>query len=45
MVHLIPARRQDVVLINKKKRNCYLVGFPVPMHHKRKKKNKQIPRY
>ena len=28
--HLIPARRPDLIIINKKKRNCKIVDFAVP---------------
>ena len=31
MDHLIPARRSSFVLINKKKRICYLEDFAVPV--------------
>ena len=31
--HLIPARRPDLLLINKKKRTCQLVGFAVSVDH------------
>ena len=30
--HLIPARRTDHIIINKKKRNCKIVDFAVPAH-------------
>ena len=47
MNHLIPARRPDLVVINKKKRTCSLVDFDVLADHsenKRKRKNIQILR-
>ena len=28
--HQISARRSDLIIINKKKRNCKIVGFTVP---------------
>ena len=28
--HLIPARRPDLIIINKKKRTCKIVDFAVP---------------
>ena len=31
--HLIPARRPDLIIINKKKRICKIVDFAVPMDH------------
>ena len=42
---LIPARRLDLVLINKKKRTCHLMYFAIPVDHwenERKRKDKQI---
>ena len=36
--HLIPARRPDLVLINKKKRMCHIVDFAVPADHRVKLK-------
>ena len=36
--HLIPARRPDLVLINKKKRTCHIVDFAVPADHRVKLK-------
>ena len=39
--HLIPARRQDLVLINIKKRNCCLVDFAVPADHRLKLKERE----
>ena len=33
MDYPIPARRLDLVLINKKKRICHLVGFAIPGDH------------
>ena len=39
MDHQILARRPDLVLINKKKREtCHLVGFAVPVEHREKAK-------
>ena len=32
--HLILARRPDLIIINKKKRICKIVDFPVPADHK-----------
>ena len=32
--HLIPARRPDLIIINKKKRICKIVDFPVPVYHR-----------
>ena len=32
--HLIPARRPDIILINKKKRICKIVDFVVPADHR-----------
>ena len=44
--HSIPASRPDVLLINKKKRTCHLVGFPVLAGNKVKmKENKKINKY
>ena len=45
--YLIPARRADLVLINKKKRICYLVDLAIPVDcwvriKKSKKKKRQI---
>ena len=34
IIHLIPARRPDLVLINKKKRICKIVDFGVPADHR-----------
>ena len=31
--HLIPARRPDLIIINKKKRTCKIVDFAVPTDH------------
>ena len=40
--HLIPARRPDLVLINKKERPCHLVDFAVPTDRRVKlKENKK----
>ena len=36
--HLIPARRPDLMIINKKKRTCKIVDFAVPADHKIKLK-------
>ena len=38
MDHLISARRQDLIIINKKKRNCQVVDFAVPGDHRIKPK-------
>ena len=44
--HLIPARRPDLVLINKKERTCQLVDFAVPANHWVKlKENEKIDKY
>ena len=44
--HLIPARRPDLVLINKKKRMCQLVDFAVPADHRVKlKENEKMNKY
>ena len=32
--HLIPARRSDLIIINKKKRTCKIVDFAVPADHR-----------
>ena len=34
MEHLIPARRPDLIIINKKKRICKIVDFAVPAHNR-----------
>ena len=36
--HLIPARRPDLIIINKKKRTCKIVDFAVPTDHRIKLK-------
>ena len=36
--HLIPAKRPDFIIINKKKRTCKIVDFAVPADHRIKKK-------
>ena len=36
--HLIPARRPDLIIINKKKRTCKTVDFAVPADHRIKLK-------
>ena len=36
--HLIPARRPDLIIINKKKRTCKIVDFAVPADHRIKLK-------
>ena len=44
--YLIPARRPDLVLINKKKRTCWIVDFAVPTilsEIQRKWKERQVP--
>ena len=38
MDHLIPARRPDLIIINKKKRTCKIVDFAVPVDHRIKLK-------
>ena len=45
--HLIPARRPDLIIINKKKRTCKIVNFAIPADHRIKlkeceKKNKYL---
>ena len=37
-VHLISARRQDLIIISKKKRTCKIVDFVVPADHRIKLK-------
>ena len=32
--HLIPARRPDLIIINKRKRICKIADFAVPAHHR-----------
>ena len=32
--HLIPARRPDLIIINKRKRICKIVDFAVPVEHR-----------
>ena len=39
--HLIPVRRPDLIIINKKKRNCIIVDFAVPADHKIKQKESE----
>ena len=36
--HLIPARRPDLIIINRKKRTCKIVDFAVPADHRIKLK-------
>ena len=36
--HLIPAKRPDLIIINKKKRTCKIVDFAVPADHRIKQK-------
>ena len=36
--HIIPARRPDLIIINKKKRTCKIVDFAVPADHRIKLK-------
>ena len=47
MDHLIPARKPDRVLINKKKRFCHLLDFcrssEQQSENKRRRKDRQIP--
>ena len=44
--HLISARRQDLIIINKKKRTCKIVDFAVPAGHRvRLKENKKKDKY
>ena len=39
--HLISARRPDLIMINKKKRNCKIVDFAVPADHRIKLKESE----
>ena len=39
--HLIPARRRDLMLINKKKKTCHQVDFAVPSDHRMKMKENE----
>ena len=39
--HLIPARRPDLVLFDKKKRTCHLEDFAVPADHRVKMKERE----
>ena len=39
--HLISFRRPDVIIINKKKRTCWIVDFAVPADHRVKLKENQ----
>ena len=43
MDHLIPARRSDLIIINKKKekRTCKIVNFAVPADHRIKQKESE----
>ena len=34
--HPIPARRPDLILINKKNKRTYLTNFAIPVNHKQK---------
>ena len=44
--HLIPARRPDLVLINKKRKTCRIVDFAVPADHRVKiKENEKRDKY
>ena len=44
--HLIPARKPDLMLINKKKRTCHQVDFAIPAKHIVKiKESKSIDKY
>ena len=44
--HQILARKPDTILINKKKRTCLLVYFPVPVDHQMKiKESEKIDKY
>ena len=44
--HLILARWRDLVIINKKKRTCWIVDFDVPADHRVKwKENKNKDKY
>ena len=44
---LIPTRRQELVLITKKKRTCYLADFAISADHrgKKKKATEKIKKY
>ena len=39
--HLIPARRPDLIIINKKKRICKIINFTVPADHRIKLKESE----
>ena len=39
--HWIPARRPELVLINKKKRTCYLVDFAISVDRREKIKENE----
>ena len=44
--HLIPARRPNLVIINKKKRTSGIMDFTVPADHEKKiKENKKRDKY
>ena len=36
--HLIPTKRPDLVMVNKKKRTCLIMDFVVPRSHRLKSK-------
>ena len=47
IIHLVPARRPDFIIINKRKRICKIVDFAVPADHRinlkeTEKKNKYL---
>ena len=42
--HLIPARRPDLIIINKKKRICKIVDFAVPRESEKKDKYLDLAR-
>ena len=39
--HLISARRQDLVIVNKKRRTCRIANFAVPADHRVKLKESE----
>ena len=44
--HLIPARKPNLVLINKKKRSCQVVDYSVPAYHRANmKESEKIDQY
>ena len=43
--HLIPARRPDLIIINKRKRICKIVDFAVPVDHRINLKESEKDKY